>query len=179
MTDSQAAAKDFSDATFNESELHAALDTGLKHALLRGADSAEAVASVGEGLGVNVRLGELETIEHNRDRGLVITVYFGLKSGSASTSDYRSEAVIAAAEAVDRQLAELGHDLRRHAKPAGSVLYVDHDIVEPAPIDQLRQQPGEDAATRLADHITNEKELHLGGLTWRTRSIGSRGSLSP
>jgi PmbA protein len=87
-------------APLDEQELHDALDAALKHAGERGASGAEAVASTGEGLNVNVRLGELETIEHNRDRGLVVTVYFGTRSGSASTSDYRAAAVREAVEAA-------------------------------------------------------------------------------
>jgi PmbA protein len=34
-----------------------------------------------------VRLGEVETIEYQRDRGLGVTVYFGHRKGSASTAD--------------------------------------------------------------------------------------------
>jgi PmbA protein len=36
---------------------------------------------------VNVRLGEVETVEHTRDRGFGLTVYFGQRKGSASTAD--------------------------------------------------------------------------------------------
>ncbi|HIE75379.1 MAG TPA: metalloprotease PmbA, partial [Gammaproteobacteria bacterium] len=42
---------------------------------------------------VNVRMGEVETVEHTRDRGLVVSVYFGQCTGSASTSDYAPAAV--------------------------------------------------------------------------------------
>lgn len=52
-----------------------------------GASAAQAGINTGQGLSVTVRLGEVETIEHIRDKGLGITVYFGQKSGSASTSD--------------------------------------------------------------------------------------------
>ena len=52
-----------------------------------GASEAEVGASVDTGLSVNVRLGEVETIEHTRDRGFGVTVYFGKRKGSASTAD--------------------------------------------------------------------------------------------
>src|SRR5699024_1862952 len=39
------------------------------------------------GLSVNVRLGEVETVERTRDRGFGLTVYFGQRKGSASTAD--------------------------------------------------------------------------------------------
>jgi PmbA protein len=59
----------------------------------RGASAAEAVASTSTGLEVAVRLGEVETVEHTRDHGLGITVYFGQRKGSASTSDLSAAAI--------------------------------------------------------------------------------------
>lgn len=61
-----------------------------------GADQAEAGASHDEGLSVSVRLGELESVERQKDRSMGITVYQGQRKGSASTNDF-SEAGIAAA----------------------------------------------------------------------------------
>lgn len=65
----------------------------LDEAKRQGASAAEANVSVGQGLAVTVRLGEVETVEHTRDKGLAITVYFGHQSGSASTSDFSPQAV--------------------------------------------------------------------------------------
>lgn len=65
----------------------------LDEAKRQGASAAEANVSVGQGLAVTVRLGEVETVEHTRDQGLGITVYFGHQSGSASTSDFSPQAV--------------------------------------------------------------------------------------
>ncbi len=65
----------------------------LAEARRLGASAAEAGVSIETGLSVNVRLGEVETIEHNRDRGLGITVYFGQRKGSASTSDFSPQAI--------------------------------------------------------------------------------------
>jgi PmbA protein len=48
---------------------------------------------VSQGLGVTVRLGEVDTIEYQRDRGLGVTVYFGKRKGSASTADLSRQAV--------------------------------------------------------------------------------------
>lgn len=53
----------------------------------RGADQVELGLSVDAGLAVNVRLGEVETLEHTRDRGLSLTLYCGQRKGSASTAD--------------------------------------------------------------------------------------------
>lgn len=65
----------------------------LEEARTLGATQAEAAISVSQGLAVTVRLGEVETLEHTRDKGLGVTVYFGNRTGSASTTDFRSEAV--------------------------------------------------------------------------------------
>src|SRR5476649_2919201 len=55
-----------------------------------GASEAEVGAGVDTGLSVSVRLGEVETIEHTRDRSFGVTVYFGKRKGSASTADLLS-----------------------------------------------------------------------------------------
>ena len=53
----------------------------------RGASEADVAASIDVGLGVDVRLGEVETVQRTRDRGVALTVYFGKRKGSASTAD--------------------------------------------------------------------------------------------
>lgn len=58
-----------------------------------GADQAEAGISHEEGFSVTVRMGELESVERQRDRGLSVTVYRGGRKGSASTVDYSPAAV--------------------------------------------------------------------------------------
>ena len=65
----------------------------LAEARKLGASAAEAGVSVEAGLSVNVRLGEVDTLEHNRDKGLGITVYVGKRKGSASTSDFSPKAI--------------------------------------------------------------------------------------
>ncbi len=74
-----------------------------------GASQAEADVSVSQGLSVNVRLGEVDTIEYQRDRGLAVTVFFGKRKGSASTADLSAAAVretVASACAIARYTAE-------------------------------------------------------------------------
>ncbi len=58
-----------------------------------GADQAEAGVSYDEGLSVTVRMGELESVERQRDRGLAVTVYRGASKGSASTTDFSASSV--------------------------------------------------------------------------------------
>jgi PmbA protein len=65
----------------------------LAEARRQGASAAEAAVSSDAGLSVNVRMGDVETIEHTRDNGLGVTVYFGKRKGSASTSDLSAAAL--------------------------------------------------------------------------------------
>jgi len=58
-----------------------------------GADQAEVGVSYEEGLSVTVRMGELESVERQRDRGLAITVYRDKRKGSASTTDFSATSV--------------------------------------------------------------------------------------
>lgn len=58
-----------------------------------GASAAEAEVSEGSGLSVSVRQGQVETIEHNRDKGIGVTVYLGQRRGHASTSDFSADAL--------------------------------------------------------------------------------------
>jgi PmbA protein len=58
-----------------------------------GASEVEVGASVDTGLNVNVRLGDVETIEHTRDRAFGVTVYFGKRKGSASTADLTADSI--------------------------------------------------------------------------------------
>lgn len=78
---------------FDSAQLSQIVDEMITEARRLGASAAEAGVSIEAGLSVNVRLGEVETIEHNRDKGLGITVYFGQRKGSASTSDFSSQAI--------------------------------------------------------------------------------------
>lgn len=59
----------------------------------QGADSAAVAASMSLGLSVNVRNQDIDTIEYDKSKGLGITVYFGKKKGSASTSDLDSKSL--------------------------------------------------------------------------------------
>ena len=65
----------------------------LDLARARGASAAETEVSEGSGLTVGVRNGEVETIEHNRDKGIGVTVYLGQRRGHASTSDFAADAL--------------------------------------------------------------------------------------
>ena len=76
-----------------QKDLESIIERALEEARARGASQAEAAVSQDTGLSVGVRLGEVETLEHQRDRSMGITVYFGHRKGSASTADFSLEAV--------------------------------------------------------------------------------------
>jgi PmbA protein len=76
-----------------QEDLESIIERALEEARSRGASQAEAAVSQDTGLSVGVRLGEVETLEHQRDRSMGITVYFGQRKGSASTADFSLEAV--------------------------------------------------------------------------------------
>ena len=74
----------------------------LDEARARGASASEAAASLEDGLSVGVRLGEVETVEYQRDRSVGVTVYFGHRKGSASTADFSDTAVRETVDAACR-----------------------------------------------------------------------------
>ena len=81
----------------------------LTEARKQGATQAAARVSIESGLNLSVRLGEVETLEYQRDRGLAVTVYFGKRKGSASTSDLSPSALtetVRAAASIARHTAE-------------------------------------------------------------------------
>ena len=81
----------------------------LDEARRGGATQAEAGVSLDTGLSVTVRLGDVETLEYQRDRGMGITVYVGRRKGSASTADLNWPAVagtVAKALSIARFTAE-------------------------------------------------------------------------
>lgn len=65
----------------------------LNKAKQKGASAAEASASFSEGFTVNVRKGEVDTVEFNRDKGLTLTIYCGQRQGIVSSSDLSEEAL--------------------------------------------------------------------------------------
>ena len=72
----------------------------LDHARSIGATDAEIDVSEGYGLSVSARLGAVENIEHNRDKGVSVSVYLGQRKGYASSSDFSPAALKATVDAA-------------------------------------------------------------------------------
>ena len=80
---------------FNHSaaELMELCALALDSAQQKGATAAEADLSESLGQSVQVRLQEIEQIEHQQDKSLDITVYVGQSKGRASTADLSRRAI--------------------------------------------------------------------------------------
>ena len=94
-------------------ELASLAQAALNRARQGGASGAECDVSEGYGLSVTVRKGRADTVEHNRDRSIGVTVYLGerprARRGHASTSDFSRAALeqtVDAALAIARHTAE-------------------------------------------------------------------------
>ncbi len=81
------------DPAADQAIYEAAVSQVLDEAKAQGATSSEAGISCESGFSTTVRLGDVETVEHHRDRGMGVTVYFGQRKGSASTSDLSAGAL--------------------------------------------------------------------------------------
>lgn len=81
-------------------DLEQAAEIALEQAKKLGASAAEVGLSHSKGLSVTVRQREVETLEHNNDTGLGITVFFGQSKASSSTTDLSAEAIHEAVQAA-------------------------------------------------------------------------------
>lgn len=84
----------------NREELTRIIDSVLTQAKTMGASDAEADVGVGSGLSANIRKGEIDKLEYERDKGLGITVYINGQKGNSSTSDFSEDAIKKSVEAA-------------------------------------------------------------------------------
>ncbi len=85
--------KQLTNSRDSQAQLEQMVEDLLTEAKKQGASAAEAGVSSDTGLSINVRMGEVETIEHTRDQGLGVTVFMGQRKGTASTTDFSPQAV--------------------------------------------------------------------------------------
>lgn len=160
----------------------------------QGASQAEAAVNDASGFSATVRLGEVETVEHNRDKSLTLTVYFGHRSGTASTSDFTRTALedtVRAACSIARYTAE-----DRHAGLADPELlaseFPDLDLYAPWDIEVDRAielaKACEQTARDTDPRITNSegaavsthtgREVYANSLGFLGDTLGSRHTVS-
>ncbi len=126
-----------------------------------GASAADANIRCGDGLDVQVRMGEVETIEHTQSKGFDITVYFGQSTGSASSTDFAPKALRETVEAACRIARHTTED--EYAGLADADLMAvdppDLDLLHPWSIDMEQAidlaLQAEDAARQSDTRITN------------------------
>lgn len=99
----------------------------LRHAKALGASDAATEISEGDGLSVSVRRGEIETIEHNRDKTVGVTVFIGKKRGNASTSDFSPAAL--------RDTVAAAYNIARFTAEDDAAGLAEADLLETAPPD--------------------------------------------
>jgi PmbA protein len=148
-----------------QEDLKSIIERALEEARARGASQAEAAVSQDTGLSVGVRLGEVETLEHQRDRSMGITVYFGHRKGSASTADFSPDAVRAT-------VAKACSIARFTAEDACSGL-ADAALMERAPLDLDLSHPWNVTADRA---IEIAKSCEAAALEFDARINNSEGA---
>ncbi len=84
----------------NPSQLKNVVSAILEETLKQGATSAEVDLGINKGFSVSARQGDVESIEYNQDKSLDITVYLGKRTGSASLTDLRPDAIRSAVQAA-------------------------------------------------------------------------------
>ncbi len=94
----------------NRDELIRIIDSVLTQAKTMGATSAEADIGAGSGLSANVRKGEIDKLEYERDKGLGITVYIDGQKGNVSSSDFSEAALKESVQAAIRIAQHASHD---------------------------------------------------------------------
>ena len=142
--------------------LEATVTGALRRARRAGATAAEASAYTSQGLSVNVRLGDVETLEQMQDRGISVTLFIGKRKGQASSADLRPASVDAC---VDRAL-----DIARFTQedPCSGLAdpellateFPDLDLWHPAPMDAraaIERALACEAAGRVDQRITNSE----------------------
>jgi len=152
----------------DQAELEQVVERAISLARRRGATAAEAAVGVSAGLSVTVRLGEVETLEYQRDRSLGVTVYCGQRKGSASTANL-SPAAVEETVAKALSIASFTADDAFAGLPEASLmarelpdLDLSHpwDLDAPAAIDLARRC--EQAALSFDERIRNSEGASAG-----------------
>ncbi len=149
------------DPALEEQRLSVLVSDIIDEARRQGATACEVGASSDAGLSTTVRMGDVETVEFNKDQGFGITVYMGQKKGSASTSDDTPEAIkdtVRAACDIARYTSEDPHSGLADASLMATE-FPDLDLYHPWGISAEeaieRAKECEDAARSFSDKIIN------------------------
>lgn len=143
-------------------ELMVSVEAALESARKAGADGVEVSASAQAGLSINVRLGEIETLEHHRDRGIGVTIFLGDSKGHASSADLHPDSVRSCVKSA-LDIARFTQEDRCNGLPEPGRMateFPDLDLWHPRPLDAeeaiARALACEDAG-RADGRITNSE----------------------
>ncbi|PHV10095.1 metalloprotease PmbA [Chitinimonas sp. BJB300] len=171
--------------SFSQTELTDLVQQVLGYAQKGGATSCDVDVSEGVGQNVSVRLGEVETIEYNRDKGVGVTVYIGQCKGHASSSDFSPAALeqtVAAALAIARYTA--ADSAAGLADPDRlATLFPDLDLYHPwdLPVEQAIElaQRCESAARDVDARISNSEGATVSSHVGQSVYGNSNGFIGP
>ena len=180
--------------SYTKNQLQALTELALDRAKALGATDCVADVSESVGLSVNVRCGEIETIEHTRDKALGLTVYIGQRRGHAASSDFSEDAIcktVQAALDIARFTAEddcagLPEADLLETKPKNLDLYHPWDldtekavelalVVEGAALDtskMIRNSDGASVSTEAGQFFAANSKGFRGGYPYSRHSFG-------
>ncbi|WP_028455680.1 metalloprotease PmbA [Chitinilyticum litopenaei] len=152
-----------SEFSHSQQQLHDLSQQILAEARSQGATACDVEISEACGLNVSVRLGEVETLEYNRDKGVGVTVYLGQQKGHASSSDFTLPALrdtVSAALAIARHTA--ADPFAGLADPAlFATEFGDYELYHPQAIvvdEAIREAQACEAAARAVDARISNSE---------------------
>lgn len=157
--------------------LEARVREALRLARRAGASATEVSAHSSQGLSVNVRLGEVETLEYTRDRGVDVTVFIGRRKGNASSADLRSESIRSCVQHA-LEIARFTQEDACNGLPEPDRLareFPDLDLWHPVPMDAeaaIARALECEAAGRADDRISNSE----GGAFSASLGLGVHGN---
>src|SRR5450830_127628 len=149
--------------THSQDQLKQLAQDVLAYAREKGGTDAAVEISEGSGLSVTVRKSKIETIEQNKDKGLGVTVFVGMKRGNASTSDFSAASLRATVEAAyniarftaDDDCAGLAEEELLEKNPRDLELFYPWDITTEQAVELA--QRAEAASFAVDPRITNSE----------------------
>lgn len=169
------------------------IQQALEIAKKNGASTAEMSIGTGNGLTVTTRLGEVEKVEHERDKALAITVFIGNKKGCANSTDFSADAIrktvqsacdiakftnedqcngLAAAELMTTNTPDL--DLYHPWQPSAEEaiqLAIDCESTAMAADKRINNSDGTSVSSYAGNHFYGNTHGFIDGWYWSSHSI--------
>jgi PmbA protein len=172
-------------APSNSPDLAALAADVIALAVKAGASDAESMVSEGDEFSVNVRMGEVETLQESGSRGLGLRVFVGQRSASASTSDLTPDGItqlVASAMALAKVTEEDSFaglpDTADFGQLQGDLHLYYEDVYSLPPAERIDHARRAEAAALAADpRITNSQGGSFDAATGRRILANSRGFL--